>query len=318
MKVFVANGWPGHVDLALHESTTDEYARVGEQVALLLPAWLLWDAIHPDEGLPGLDRLRELEPSVTVTFLDGGQPAGEAAPSLGWEGDEPFSLRARTGDFVVPAGADAIRLEVAIADAATPGTTTRITGQAIDEIPVFGGDLPNKTALFDSLFSSFHTRVVEGGRLVPGADVTIAYTDWRADTVVDRMHIPMQIGVRQAWGRFGEYTMPILGTIEHDVLVGHAFDDGQGFRAEQALAPNTASRLLPEGRTAYEATLAIPAGATRLAVYFHVKTHLVADYTGYDGVVEQWYPDGSRTLVRERWDNPFGPYTNHEFELESP
>jgi hypothetical protein len=313
----VAGGWPGGVDLGVTGSTTDEYVRAGESLSASFPAWLLWEALYPTEPLPDVTRLRQLKPTVQVTFLDRGAPLSTATLATGWVDGDVFSLSALSPSFVVPAQTEALAVAVALADDAAPAVTGSLSASVIRPVQVFGGDLPNKTALFDSDHGARRTRILEGSSPVRGASLDLGYTDWRADTLVDRSSINTQIGVRQAWGRFGPTTTPIFGTVVHEVSVGYFFDDGRGWQSEQALAPNAASRLLPAGRTGFERKLSVPAGATRLSMYFHVKAYLVADYTGYGGITEQWYAQGSRNLVREKWDNPSGSYTNYDFSLES-
>jgi hypothetical protein len=317
----VANGWPGAVSLTVTGSTTDELVRITEALSFNVPAWMLWDTIHPNTSFPNLARLQQLQPTVTVLYFDQGVQIGSATLSTSWTGAQAETLSAVTSQFTVPAQVDTLKFEIALTDAGDPAASAEIDADAITAIPVFGGELPDKSALFDTSYSTFRTRVVEGDLPVKGADVTLGYTDWRADALAERSTINTQIGVREAWGRFGVYTMPIYGTIVHEVSVGHYFDDGGGWRSEQALAPVAGSRLLSAsaaGRTAYEKTLAIPANATILSMYFHVKTYLVANYQGQSGVTQQWYTQGSQNLVRERWDNPYGPYSNHDLSLQSP
>lgn len=315
-----AGGWPGDVSLTVTGSTTDEYVRVTEVLTVGVPPYILWDAIHPDQPMPDdVACIQQLASTVTVTYLDQGQVAGSQALSTSWSGNQLYTLEAVSAQFTVPAGVDGLRFSIAITDAGSPGSTGAIGSNAIDEIPVFGGELPDKTALFDSSNSTVQTRILEGDALVKGAEVTLGYTDWRADVLADRSTINAQIGVREGWGRFGYYTMPIYGNVVHEVQVGYYFDDGGGWRQEQPLAASTTSRLLPAGRTAFEKTLAIPGNATILSMYFHVKSYVVADYAPYASyTVQAWYPQGSHTLVREKWDNPYGAYSNHDFWLQNP
>ncbi|MFO0678134.1 MAG: hypothetical protein U0169_16485 [Polyangiaceae bacterium] len=48
-----------------------------------------------------------------------------------------------------------------------------------------------------------------------------------------------------------------------------------------------------------------------------MKTYLVANYSG-QSVTWKKYKDGERVLVRERWDNPFGPNSDFTFATEAP
>src|SRR5262249_36615906 len=143
----------------------------------------------------------------------------------------------------------------------------------------------------------------------------ITYTDWRADTLVDRSSINTQIGNAPGVGRFGNYTTPIFGTLVHEVTYGYAFDGGD-WVDDQQLPANAASRLLNQGRTAFEANLDVPANKSKLSLYFHVRTYLIADYSQWGNVTDKWYQDQQKVLVRERWDNPNGAYSNYDFDLE--
>jgi hypothetical protein len=98
--------------------------------------------------------------------------------------------------------------------------------------------------------------------------------------------------------------------------VGVSVDGGQTFLPEQHLTANTSSRLVGAGRTDYEGAQALPAGATQLLVYGHVKATLVADYTQYSNVVTKMYADGQQVLLKDAYDNPNGAFTNYTFQLQ--
>jgi hypothetical protein len=176
--------------------------------------------------------------------------------------------------------------------------------------------VPNKTALFDTSGSTLRQRILEGGKPVAGANLAIAYTDWRAATLSDSSSIDRTIGDATSFGRFGAFKMPIAGELEYEISYSVAVDGV--WQAEQALAANGKSRLMPAyGRVAYEGVFAMPAGAKKLEVYFHVKTFLVVDYGKFSNVGWRKYEQGQRLLVREKWDNENGAYAdNYDFTTE--
>ena len=88
-------------------------------------------------------------------------------------------------------------------------------------------------------------------------ELTIAFTDWRADVVVDKSLIDTQIGMALSGTRFGWITVPIYGKIVHEVSYGVYFDDGLGWRPEAMLSPNADSRYLGAGRTVYEGKILV-------------------------------------------------------------
>jgi hypothetical protein len=134
---------------------------------------------------------------------------------------------------------------------------------------------------------------------------------------VDAAKIDRQIGTQIQNGRFGQITAPIYGMLEHMVRLGVSFDDGQGFLAEQNLPANKGSRFLDAGRTSFEQKIEIPAKATRMELYVHVETYLVANYPAGANVTK-WYGDGEKVLKADKYDNPDGqPFANYEFSVEN-
>jgi hypothetical protein len=182
--------------------------------------------------------------------------------------------------------------------------------------PVFGGEMPNKTVLFDTALA-FRERVIEGDEPVAGASILFAYSDWRADTLVDSSSIDRQIGTQLTSGRFGQMIVPVYGTIEHDVGFAVYFDDGQDWRPETLLTANKNSRVFDAGRTSFETNVAIPAKAERMALYIHVNTYLVANYPAVPNVTK-WYADGERVLKAEKYDNPGGqPFVDYQYGVDN-
>jgi hypothetical protein len=263
-------------------------------------------------------RLKQLSAKVKVVFVkDGGATTSTTVTTNGsFDGSQAYDLSALTTQFTVNKKATGIRFELAISDAADTTKKATVAANELTEIPVIGGSLPNKTALFDTSGSTFRQRILEGGKPVAGANLAIAYTDWRAATLVDSSSIDRTIGDATSYGRFGSFKMPISGELAHEVTYSVAIDGV--WQAEQALTANAKSRLMPAyGRVAYEGLFAMPSGAQKLEVFFHVKTFLVVDYDNFSNVGWRKYEQGQRLLVREKWDNENGAYAdNYDFTTE--
>jgi hypothetical protein len=290
-------------------NSTDEFVRTGEKMTIGLPAVTLWERLHPTDPLPDVARLQQLTASVKVSHLHAGAAyKTSTVVTSSWSGtDQPWALTAHSGAFTVGAKADTLSFDVAITDKGAPGVTAHIAASDLLAVPVFGGELPKKHAIFDTLYAASRQRVVEGGSPVAGADVVLTYTDWRGATLVDEASIDREIGTVTAYGRFGPYTMPIYGDLAYDVSFGVDFGDGVGFHPEAPLPATPTSRLLPPfGRTGYEAPISVPATATKVDLYLHVKATLIVDYTKYQNVTERRYAQGDRILMREKWDNAGG------------
>jgi hypothetical protein len=301
------------------KNSTDEYVRAGEKMTFSLPAHFLWQRLYPSLPLPNdVSRLKQLTAQVKITSIkDSAVYASSNVTTNGsFEGSQIYDLAALTTSFIVDAHAHSIRFEITIGDAAD-ATKSAVSPTDLNKIAVFGGAIPNKTALFDSLGPTMRQRIVEGGKPVAGANLDIVYTDWRAATLNDVVSIDKTIGNATSYGRFGSFQMPINGDLEYEITYGAAID-GVWTGGEQTLIANAKSRLLPPyGRVGYEGTLAVPAGAGHVELYFHVKTFLVVSYGKFSNVGWRKYADGARILVREKWDNDHGVYAaNYDFPTE--
>jgi hypothetical protein len=300
------------------QNSTDEYVRAREQMSFELPASYLWSQLYPNRAMPNdVDRLKKLSAEVRVHYVKGGAVyASTKVATKTWAGTSSWSLLATTGTFIVSRRAQGIRFEVAISDADEPASEA-VVGQAdFMEVSVIGGTLPTKTLLFDNLGGAMRSRVLEGGLPVRGAELDVAYTDWRAATVVDSSSIDRQIGTATSYGRFGPVEIPIFGALQYEITYGYSVDGA--WHAEAPLTANAASRLLASrGRTAYETKLSLPGGAQKLEMYFHVKTFLEVDYSRATDIRWRKYRDGERILVREKWDNENGVvFDNYDFVTE--
>lgn len=316
---FDISGWPGagqSIDFVISQSTTDEFLRVGQKLSFDIPALTLWDWLHPGTPTPTVAELQNLEATITMTAVDKGKPFSTFdVKTISWKGADPFSLRAVTSVATMPPKADELRFSMNIVDKADGSKLDLDQAQFVSQ-PVFGGELPTKTVLFDTAFA-LRERIIEGDEPVAGSSVLFAYTDWRADTLVDASTIDRQIGTQLSSGRFGQVTIPVYGTIEHDVGFAVYFDDGQDWRPEVLLSPNKNSRVVGPGRTSYETNVAVPEKASRMALYVRVRTHLVANYPPGPNITK-WYVDGERILKVEKYDNPGGqPFVNYQYGVDN-
>jgi hypothetical protein len=302
------------------KNSTDEYVRVQEKMTFTIPVYFLWQQLHPSDRMPtDLERLKQLSAKVVVSYLkNGASYAGTTLFTNDWLGDQSSNLRATTPAFVVDKKAQAMRFAVEIKDSGVSGPPlTRLFDESsFFTQAVIGGTVPDKTLLFDTNGFSMRSRILEGGRPVQGAELAIAYTDWRASTLVDASKIDREIGTQQSFGRFGPSEIPIYGEIVHEVSYAIAVD-GE-WQEEQTLIPNGRSRLLPANRLAYEGNVSIPENARNVEIYFHVKTFLKADYSQFSNIHHKKYADGALVPMREKWDNKEGaPSQNYGFATEA-
>ena len=311
------DGFPGSFYVKQVDSTTDEFLRAGQSLSVELPVWLLWDKLYPGMPLPDdLARLQQITATVTVNALDKATTiASLKVPVLSYAGMDPYGFKAITKSFFVPSKADWLTFSVVITDQAPAGVSGSITAAELSKLAVFGGELPNKSLLMDSVQSTKRNRVLEGDDPIAGAELLLSVADWRADVVVDKSLIDTQIGKAQSASRFGMVTIPIYGKLVHEVAYGVYFDDGLEWRPEVLLTQNTSSRFVGAGRSTYEGTIQVPAKARRMMMYTHVKSYLVADYTGFTNVTEKWYADNAKVLKADKYDNPNGAFTNYAFSI---
>ncbi len=297
---------------ALAASTTDEFVRVGEVLTVGVPAWLLWDALHPNESMPDDARLAKLRGTMTVGFHDKGKKTSTAKLDIASWKSTIYGLQAVTKTFKPPKSCDELRFTLTLKDLGDAKATASLDESKLASVHVFGGELQNKTAFFDNDSGKLRTRIVEGGDLHAGTSVLLGYSDWRADQVVDKMQLSTQIGTAIVNGRFGQVTIPIYGKLSYEVRYAVSYDKGQTFSGEAPLPANTSSLLTGVGRTDYETLLAVPANAGAAWIYFHVKASIVADYAAFGNVTQKWYADGQSVVLKDAYDNPSGSYSNYE------
>lgn len=312
-------GAPGTATFSLTSASLDEFVRVDQLLAISVPAWLAWETLYPSDPMPDDDaRLGKLSFTAKVAFRDVDHRLTTATLHSSKYVGTSFAAELHANEFRIPAKTDALRVTITLHDAANPAAAAELGAGAIPDVPVFGGELPDKSLLFDNTGAAKRTRVVDLGNLLASSTVTLGFSDWRADQVVDKTSLNQQIGTAQFAGRFGTYEAPIYGVLSYEVYAGTSVDGGATFAAEQRLAADTASRLLGAGRTAYVGAVAIPATSTQLLSYFHVKAFLTADYSKFTNVKTKWYSDGQVVLLKEAWDNPSGPSSNYQVPVDAP
>jgi hypothetical protein len=318
MPYWTPSGTP-HYSVAATGSI-DEFVRVGESLTFSISAYQLWAALKPTAAIPEIDVLEKLEATFQVAFVSKGDVVGRATPKVGtWTGDAYWDLTGATEAFTVPAGTDTLEIGLVVVDP-SDGTRVELADLDFDTVPVFGGELPNKHALFDNAGSTLRQRVIEGGGLVPGGDVILTYTDWRADEMVDKTNLDRTIGSAQSYSRFGPVTIPIYGEVQYEVSAGYSYVPEWGFAIYPMTATKTSRVINQAGRTGYETTLYVPQnGEAILQLFFHVKAYLVADYTSWgSSVLTKRYNQGDRILLKDVYDNKDGKaFENYDVPVEA-
>jgi hypothetical protein len=299
------------------KNSTDEYVRAGEAMTFTVPAWFMWQCLHPSDPMPSDPvRLKKLSAKVKAVLVKAnGSTTTKTVATTGWQGTQTWDIAATTPSFTIVKGMTAVRFEMTIADADDPTKTASLAQSDFLEVAVIGGTLPDKTLLFDSDYGKLRQRVLEGGNPVAGATLALGYTDWRAAAVIDQSRIDRQIGTATSYGRFGAIEIPVYGELELEITASCGID---GAWQDLALAANAKSRLLPAGgRVDYEASLPVPKTAKALELSFHVKAYLVVDYSKQPNMKWQKYSQGQRILVADKWDNEHGAaFDNYDFATE--
>ncbi len=329
--------------LVQNPAGTDEFVRPGQSLRVRVTQYYLWRYIYPNDYWNDDSRLDQLSVSVKVEHLFHGAPVGApiVVAMTGFETPQPYGNKeAVLAPFTVRDGADSLRFTLVITDAAAPSARAEIGYPVLPPVAVFGGDGPNKTLLFDSTGgqpgATLRSRVLDGGNLTAGGVLSLGYTHFRADVVANVQGISYAntvIGQQRNYGRGGPVVVDIIGKVVHEITAGVQFDDGTGWRPETAMLANARSRerseVFPQQtfyswggvyglQTTYELALRVPEAAKKASVYFHVKTYLVADYSGVSEVTAKSYKDGQRILLRESYDNPSGSGTNFDFAVDPP
>lgn len=292
----------------------DEFLRVGEKMTVAI------DFLGTVQLVAGMDQdlARELrgdaqklgiELQLVYTRGDGTTAQAAAVP-VTWGPGGGGLTAGKSAEFVIPDGVKRLKLELVASytKAGVPQKTTILERNSIGgrEHVVYGAFLPNKLALFDTLGAQRRTRLVEGGAVLNGSMVTLAVTDWRLDTVIEKSSLDLQVGEQQSGGRFGPAIVPAFGVVEYEVSAAVSTDDGATFQP-LVLAKNARPEVLPGAaftRFTYEGQAPINAVAgPNLKVAFHVRAFLkVPDF----GIINPRFAPGSRVLLKDVWDNNGG------------
>jgi hypothetical protein len=318
LNTSAANGQPPLMFMA--GLGKESFVLRGDAITFSVPTYQLWPTVHPTTAEPYSDLAREqqLHAIIHIAGTKDGAHVTDATVMTqglrGGDGHSTFETFTDAPPYTVPSGIDSLEFTVEVKDDAD-GTTKTIP-YTIATTAVLGSSLPDKTLLADELDGARRERVLEGGSLVSGSSIHVAFTDYRADNVVELYGIDRRIGRGRDMGAKDQMT-DILGTIQHEVSIGYAFDGA--WSPEQPLAENDRPRYVSGlDRKTFDGTLLAPRGAGSLALFFHVKTYLRYEYDHrqYHEVVLD-HAEGSRALVRERWDNAANqPGRNYELTLE--
>ena len=317
---------PGSGSLALHSyamnygstSGGDEFLRVGEKLKASLSFDDALDMLYVgDAGDQAAIAALRADPSklklslkVSYTKFDETKIDAPALP-VTFAAGAGGVLAGTSEEFAVPKGTKALHAEFSAEyekDGA-PATRELLSTHGIQSnFTVFGGFAPDKLALFDSLGSDFHTRIVEGGGVVKGAHLTLSITDYRLDTVIDKTSLDLRIGRRNSYSRFGASVIDALGSIEYVVGAAYSTDGGasyQGMQMQKVTGPDTLSRQ--QWRFAYQNLLNIPADAgPNVKVAFHVQAYLVVPSYYPGEIFDARYQPGQRSLLKDAWDSANG------------
>lgn len=292
--------------------TSDEFVRTGEKLTATIAGWIVGSLVQTDAVSLTPETVSGAKVLLTITWMQGPAVLSTKVVKIAsWKGDSTYGWPdAITESFVVPAGATGMRASIE----ATSPDGSKTARDVLGETPVFGGALPAKHLFYDLAGDgAARSRVIERGAPIAGAELVVAYAEPRADRLVDSGSIDRRIGRVKTYNpRFGTSEGDVFGQLVHVISVG--WDVGNGYQ-EQALVASPSSYV--HGGVSQETRLHVPATATKLSMYFHVKTYLVASYPTYGEVTERKYGDGQWVLVREKWDNPGGAGTNFAFGTDA-
>jgi hypothetical protein len=283
-------------------SGPDEFLRVGEQITVAIPFFTFANEFNLSAATPA--DAPQLS-ARAVLRCDGANPSNldQPMPFVPSTGFSPFNGEVKV---VLPAGCTHFNVDVLGKNGNTEETLVQPGGQGF---PVFGGHLPDKTTLFDTLGAQLRTRTIEGGNPIAGHKVTVSFTDFRADGTIDLSSKNRVIGTIFT-NKEHTQTQPVNGVVKY-AISAFVSTDGVNFR-EVAMPKNHFPPVLQihsdtTNRDSYEVTLDLPAGATQLQLAFHVIASLVADYQQqqFESVVfaQKFFAQGAEMPLAEAFDN---------------
>lgn len=281
----------------------DEFIRVGEKLKVIVDrATLLSYADVPASAtsvsLAAIVRYTHADDSTVDTKeMKLTTSTGAGGVSLG-----------TSPQFTVPKGVKRMQVHLFV-DYKDAGESKRVditSWLGTRDFTVFGAFLPNKFAFFDAQGTTMRTRLIEGGKAVRGAHLTLSVTDWRLDTVVDRSKFDLHVGEQMSGGRFGPVVVPAFGELQYEVEAAISTDSGATYHYEtfNKVTASPVFGIFDYGRFTFEKEIAVPsdAGAT-IKIAYHIKAFLqVPSYS----VMNPKYAQGARILLREAWDNNGG------------
>jgi hypothetical protein len=309
----------------------DEFVRVGERLTVEVSFSEFLDLLNNHDA-GASERIAndpsKVDVSIRVSYrdLNNAEKSSELVPvTFGQTGTET-AFHGTSGEFTVAKAPRMVLQYVAVENGQTHTFDTSYQQTAF---PVFGA-FPGKVVLFDNDGNgNARQRIVEGGTLTPGQDVTLSYTDWRADHEVDKASLQssgkLNIGKGDSYSRFGPSQIDVQGQFSYEISFTYSTDGGQtwvnGGTLDKHDNPAVLSIPAQYGRSSYEKTFRLPADAKDLRVAFHVKGILVAD--PHYVFINQWYtaPDGTTFQLGKSyqladvWDNAGVP--NGSYDLEA-
>jgi hypothetical protein len=309
------NGWTLH-----YKSTSggDEFLRVGEKMKVSFDfRHVVTHFISQDD--PAFAQTLIANPSLVkthakVTFVKFDESKEEKLVPVAYQPGPSNILYGNSEEFVIPSKAKVLRLEIT-AEYTKNGVVQKkellapMLGGTLRDFVVFGAFLPNKLALFDTMGAERRMRVVEGGGVVRGANLTLSVADWRLDTIVDKSRFDLYYGDRYSGSRFGPMMVPAFGALEYEVEAVVSMDGGANWQTvslKKVDRPAVFSRN--DGfRFALEKELAVPANAgSTMKVAFHVRAYLQVPGYSPGSVSNPRHGPNARILLRDVWDNNGG------------
>lgn len=307
----------------LYSSTSngDEFIRAGERLRATLE---LNDALHFLENASrgaaariGSDASKvSVKVRLTYKGTDGSTRSVDVPAS--WSPSHGTQV-ATSDEFVVPARTPRMTVAYVLQETGQNEVVVGDGWVGHASFAIFGAYTPDKLALWDNdARGGRRLRVVEGGALAPGANVTLSYTDWRSDREIDKSSLDLVIGEGQSFSRFGMGIFDVKGDLKYDVSFVYSVDGGQtwvdGGLLEEHVNPDVLSSPGGSQRKSYEKTFRLPQNARGLLVAFHVEAYMIAD--PHYVFIRHWKPGielGKKYKLRDIWDNNDGD--NYSIEV---